>query len=213
MNCLLVIIVVGVSMATSITNAAVGYLAAERRVEAISNENVKNKVTGALGTWDESVSFSSNPGPGIVVTQRPSNLSDSQISFYGVSTGDVFATGSSTLFARVRLIEQTLITFSGAYNRFGIIGNSEITASIIGGDYNYSFAAPEEEIPAGSFGATNVLLQPGDYDINLLVRSINFEAVNMTFELSFTTVPAPGAAGLAMVGLGAAGLRRSRRAD
>jgi len=200
-------------MITSITNAAVGYLAADRHVTATSNETVKEKSTVALGIWDESVSFGNNPGPGIVVTQRPSNLSDSQISFYGVSTGAVFTTGSSTLFARVRLTEQTLITFSGMYNRFGIIGNSEITASIIGGDYSFAFAAPQEEVPSDSFGAADVLLQPGDYDINLLVKSIDFEAVNFTFNLTFTTVPAPGAAGLAMAGLGAAGLRRSRRME
>ena len=201
----------GVIMSTTASNAAVTYQQAERRVEAQQPDGSDSKSTVALGSWVESVTFGS-PGLGVGSSQT-STLSETAIDFVGACTGDVFTSSSATLFARVRLTEQTLITFNGSFVRFGVPGGSEISASIVGGDYNFSFAALDDQSPNGSFGASDVLLQPGDYDINLLSRSINFEVPALTFNLTFTTVPAPGAAGLAMAGLGAAGLRRSRRED
>ncbi len=205
------LVLIGVSMSSVPSQATVTYLTAERRVEAHQPNDDASKSTNATGVWIDSVTLGS-PGPSVGASQR-STLAQGGINYFGAPTGSSFTSAFSSLMTRVRLTEQTLITFSGDYVRFGIPDGSEISASIVGGEYAFNFAALNDQSPTGTFGATNILLQPGDYDINLLAKSINFEAITLTFNLTFTTVPAPGAAGLAMASLGAAGLRRSRRRD
>lgn len=209
MNLSNAVILLGVSMSTIASQAAVTYLSAERRVEAHQQAADAVKSTNSLDSWVDSARLGS-PGPSVGASQR-STLAQSGIDFFGAPTGSSFTIAFSSLMTRVRLTEQTLITFSGDYVRFGIPDGSEISASIVGGDYAFNFAALNDQSPTGPFGATNILLQPGDYAINLLAKSINFEAITLNFNLSFATVPAPSTAVLAMASIGLSGLRRSPR--
>ena len=189
--------------------AQLQYVSPSRTVFAQQGTKTVTDSSSVGGFWDgsvfASVSGSSNRSSSILRGSLDASAIDLRFDVNSDSGGSA----RSRLFTTIRLAEATLVSFNCSYQNFVTLNITEFNFSLSGSSYSYAFTGdPLAEF--NDFSQSNVLLGPGDYALELDVRTIGFNGLTGDFALTAIPVPAPGAAGVALVGAAALAGRRRR---
>jgi len=196
-------------MPTSVAVAQLQYLLQNREVRATQSDNIGQDQSSTPGDWTGDV-FAQQPGGSRISSAiQTSSLATSGINATFSIFSNLGGTAFTRLFTTFRLSDQSLISFNCEYLNFVGLDITEFKFSLVGNGYNYAFTGdPRGENIA--FSQSNVLLGPGDYTLDLEISTIAFNSIRGNFALTAAPVPAPGAAGVALVGAAALAGRRRR---